>query len=224
MREIKIKPITLRMLLIVAAFAIGLITPDAHCQTEDGYSLLIQQSPPDSGLVTPGLGVLSTGTEESIKLTAMPKPGYRFILWLGDVDSPERNVTTVSADGPKIIIAVFERTEFDDIEDPFYEDDGFAHGGAGGRGGRRRGSNFVRPGRGGGGGEPKMYDWPDWPQPPVEEEGEEGEETFPVPGEDTTKIPVPDEPIPEPSTLILLGMGAVSLLKGRRQRNRKISE
>ena len=51
-----------------------------------------------------------------------------------------------------------------------------------------------------------------------------GKGGFPVPGDDTTKIPVPDEPIPEPSTVILLGMGAFSLLKGRRQKNRTISK
>ncbi len=48
-----------------------------------GYALLIQQSPPDAGTVTPGIGVHKIGIGQSVQLTAAPRPGYRFLYWLG---------------------------------------------------------------------------------------------------------------------------------------------
>lgn len=81
-----------------------------YCQ--DGtYSLMIQQTPADAGTVTPGPGIHKIGVSNAVTLTAMPKPGYRFVYWIGDVGNVGANETVIVIDSPKIVVAVFERTE-----------------------------------------------------------------------------------------------------------------
>ena len=225
MRVVVKQFIVCRMLLAAAALAVCVIAPYGYCQSDDGYALLIQQSPPNGGFVTPGIGIYDAELDERVTITAMPKPGYRFMIWLGDVDNPTSNVTTVSADGPKMVIAIFERSEFEPEAETEYEEDGFASGSSGGRGGARRGAHPF--GGGGGGGVPGAWPtWPDWDWPtwPDEDDtegdfpvpGDEG--GFPVPGEDDDTIPVPDEPIPEPATIMLFGFGASFVLRRKREK------
>jgi len=239
MRVLVIQPIVCRMLL-AAAIAVCAIAPYGYCQSDDGYALLIQQSPPNGGIVTPEIGVYDAELDERVTIKAIPKPGYRFMIWLGDVDDPSSNVTTVSADGPKMVIAVFERSEFEPEGKKDYEDEDLEFGGSGGGGGRRRGAHPFSGGGGGGapGAWPTWPDWPDFPDDddddtetdfpvpgdggddggfPVPGDGDDDDDGgFPVPDDGEGGLPVPDEPIPEPATIMLFGFGAAFLRRKRK--------
>ncbi|HIJ72358.1 MAG TPA: PEP-CTERM sorting domain-containing protein [Planctomycetes bacterium] len=172
---------------------------------ETGYSLLIEQSPIDAGKVTPQTGLYQAQLDEVVTLTAIPKPGYQFVYWLGDVTEPGTNETTILVDSPKIVIAVFERSKFE-----LPAELGIV--GSRGRGGLRS-TEYFRP-RGISGGGTGGLDVPP-PKEPPEPLGDE----FPVPAE---PFPVPenkDEEIPEPATIALFGLGSVllSLSRGKRR-------
>jgi hypothetical protein len=176
---------------------------DTGTDYETGYSLLIEQSPIDAGKVTPQTGLYKAKLDEVVTLTAIPKPGYQFVYWLGDVTDPGTNETTTLVDSPKIVIAVFERSKF---ELPL--DAGIVSGR--GRGGLRSTEYFRPKGMSGGTG---GLDVPP-PKEPPEPLGDE----FPVPAE---PFPVPennDEEIPEPATMALFGLGVALLRLGRGER------
>lgn len=178
------------------------MTASVHAN-ESGYAVLIEQSPIHAGTVNPGLGVLKADVGSTMTLIAMPKPGYRFLYWLGDVSNPSSLSTQVRIDSPKIVVAVYEREEF---ELPLTELDESKLAGAS-RGGAVRNAVSL----GGGSGlmayypeydySPYVIDFPDLP--------DEENDPFPVPEDD---FPVPDEtPIPEPTALCLLAVGSVLL-------------
>ena len=96
----------------------------AFCQ-DNGYSLMIQKSPPAGGIVSPDVGVRETLPNQTVLMTATPKKGYRFLYWLGDVEDPTRGHTSVTVDSPKMVIAVFERVG--------YQSPSSSGGGGGGR-------------------------------------------------------------------------------------------
>lgn len=182
------------LILVVAVFFCGL--PElAYCQTT-GPVLLLQQTPANGGTITPGTGVYHIKLNARITLTAVPQPGYQFVYWLGDVSDPTLKQTTAYLNAPKIIVAVFERTEYE-LEG---EAELFQSIPGGFRGRLRAGAaDYSRQGFSGGGrrkpaGPPAR---PPAPEPPI------------PPGE----IPVP---IPEPATVILLGLGGFLALAGRR--------
>jgi hypothetical protein len=192
-----------RMVLVVMA-VIAILSESGYGQIYDyfepdsyydsGYSLLIEQSPIDAGRVTPQTGLYRAELDEVVTLTAIAKPGYQFVYWLGDVTDPGTNETTILVDSPKIVIAVFERSEF---ELPLEE--GIVSGRGGG--GLRRTAGFSPKGMGGAAGGLDV--------PPTEEpEDEESEDDFPVPEDE-------DFPIPEPATMALLGFGTALLTLGR---------
>ena len=190
------------VVLALAVVLCGLLEP-AYCQT-DGTALLLQQTPPQGGKISPSVGVHHFEPYAEVTLTAVPKPGYHFVYWLGDVSDPTANSTIVYLDAPKIVIAVFERVEYDFLaveERP----QGSPVGGLVGSG-----ADYSRRGGGGIGRRPSP---PSWPSPPEEEKPEEKED-FPVPPEGND-FPVP-EPIPEPATVLLLGWGSLALLRKRR--------
>lgn len=173
---------------------------------ENGYAVLIEQSPIHAGTINPGLGIHKMAVGATITLTAMPKPGYRFLYWVGDVSNPASMATQMRVDAPKIVIAVYERDEF---EIPLEISQEIPSGAP--MGGAIRNNTMV----GGGGGammtfypefEYASFQWPDWPEP-------EENDPFPVPGDEPDKdFPVPgDQPIPEPTTMCLLAAGAVLL-------------
>ena len=193
----RMKGLWLAVLLLGAAGA-------AFADTdENGYAVLIEQSPIHAGTVNPGLGVHKIPVGATITLAAMPKPGYRFLYWVGDVSNPASMATDVRVDAPKIVIAVYERDEFEiPLEVSRQMPAGYPQGGA------------VSSPTAIGGGTAMMefypeqeygytsYTWPD----------EEINDPFPVPGDSTNDIPVPDDnPIPEPTTVCLLCAGAVLL-------------
>lgn len=176
--------------MILCMAALGLAMP-CPAQTDSGYALIIEKSPYDGGVVTPGTGVHKFGLNQMVTLTAEPKPGYRFLYWLGDVTEMTCNYTSVWVDSPKIVIAVFERTEFE-----LPEEDGLSSsGGAGADEAIGVGSGwYMGSGISTGGGYSQRYYY----NPPSDNDSG-GEQS-----------------IPEPATLILLGLGSTWTLAFRR--------
>lgn len=185
-----------RMMLAAAIVSCWLIVP-AYCQSQD-IVLLLEQTPVKGGEIKPSAGVhhFKSGTE--IMLTAVPRPGYKFTHWLGEVSDATATSTVVYLNKPKVIVAVFEQAE---------------HGGSAGGGGISAGGggapgslfptalDFSRPGgfSGGGGGGAK-------PQKP----------SYVI--KDTKPSPKAPE-VPEPATGLLLVMGSLFVFK-RRSRKR----
>ena len=174
-------------------------------------TLMVQQTPADGGTVTPNPGVHNFGVNSNVTLTATPKPGYQFVYWLGDVSDPTGQSTVATLDGPKIIVAVFERIQYETLamdtlprSTPFgglyaTMSEGFA-GGASAPGAKR----------------PHKWRWPNI----IDDDEEPDEDEFPVPDE-TNDIVVPGPVVPEPATIALLGMGAGLALRYRRRMRRK---
>lgn len=77
-----------------------------------GYALMIDKSPPAGGVVVPDIGIRQTSPNERIRISASPVNGYRFVYWLGDVEDPTQNHTTIFIDSPKLVVAVFERVVY----------------------------------------------------------------------------------------------------------------
>ena len=169
----------------------------AHCETDQPV-LLLQQIPANGGTITPDAGIHHLELNTSVTLTATPLPGYQFVYWLGDVSDPTLNRTIAYLNSPKIIVAIFERAE--------YELEGMVEAGQGipgGFRGRLRAStaDYSRRGyRGGGARRPSTSRvWPKLPEPPL-----------PPP-----EVPVP---VPEPATMVLFAVGSFLALAGRRLR------
>lgn len=172
-------------LITAIAIIAGCMFAPAYCQTSD-VSLLLQQTPAKAGATTPLAGVYHFELNSEVTLTAEPKPGYQFLYWLGEVSEPAATITTVYLDKPKIIIAVFEQTEYGAPDTEM----GLPIGGGGGGGGSSLATNVMNYGQAGSissgaGGiklKPKL-------QKPI--------------------YPKSNEVIPEPATGLLLVIGSV---------------
>ena len=190
---------------LIACVLCALFTPVTSGAQDT--ALLIQQTPTEGGTVTPNHGVHYFEANSDVTVTAVPKPGYQFVYWLGDVSEPRSNTAVVSLSAPKIIIAVFERSQHDfpSLEE-FVKSAPF-----GGLYASR--ADYSRTGYTGGGAKRHSINRDGYEPPPPD---------FPVPDDgDDGDFPVPD--VPEPASALLLTLGAaIAILKNpNRNKNRK---
>ena len=178
------------VILALAVIALGLSCP-AYCQT-DNPVLLLQQTPPQGGKVTPSVGVHHFELSAEVTLTAVPEPGYQFVYWLGDVSDPTANSTVVYLDAPKIVIAVFEQAEYEFL---VIEEGPLGSYGAPGGGLFVSAADYSRVAYAGGGGR-RLDGW------------------TPTDGLDKVSDPLP-VPVPEPATAVLLVLGGLLAFAGR---------
>ncbi|MGA2915182.1 MAG: PEP-CTERM sorting domain-containing protein [Sedimentisphaerales bacterium] len=80
---------------------------------QSDYAVLVQENPVGAGEIKPGIGVHTFNVNEVVTLTTVARPGWKFVYWLGEVSDPTANRTMLAVDGPKIIIAVFQRDEYE---------------------------------------------------------------------------------------------------------------
>jgi len=201
------------IILVIVVVLCSLPGP-AYCQINDP-ALLLQQTPADGGRISPGVGVHHFDLDAEVALAAVPNPGYQFVYWLGDVSDPTTSSTVVYLDAPKIVIAVFERAEYEFLAVAERPQSGFGGGGL-----RASAGDYSRQGYSGGGGRR-----PSRPRLPEEELEEEPEEDFPVPeeGDEVDDFPVPE--IPEPATAVLLILGSLfAFARGRAEKQTSRSQ
>lgn len=192
-----------------AIIALALMILGSSVYAANGYAVMIQQSPAGAGQVTPG-GVHRYGLNESISIQAVPKPGYKFVQWLGDVTESSMTKTTIVADSPKIVIALFEQDKFPE----------FKSGGGGGSavaGGSEKSSNL--PGRTvsnavsvSAGGSVNAASSGSYDTSPFvyNSQSSGSYSPFYVPGRNDN-----DNNVPEPATLLILSLGSVAILRKR---------
>jgi hypothetical protein len=190
---------------VITVIGVLLIGSSVHAaEATDGYALLIQQSPIDAGSVTPGAGVHKIQIGDTVSLSAIPKPGYRFLYWLGDVSAADATSTTIQVDSPKLVVAVFTRQAYEEELPGVQLIKGTVSGGGGGHliGTPLSTPAAISPGN--------YYDG--------------GNLTYinnitPTDFYDDV-VPVPEggnDNVPEPTTVLLLGLGASMVLRYRKR-------
>jgi hypothetical protein len=204
----RLKNRTMRAVWLVALCAVLFLTVvsgSANAQVD--YVLMLQQSPSNGGTVSPEAGVHNITANGAVTVVARPNPGYHFVYWLGDVSDPGANSTVVSVDAPKIVVAVFQRREYDmpfqEISPPDSIGGGgslmpnrqyFASGGpvSPASGPARVSYSFGAP--------TYVTNQTEQPsQPPTDRRND--------------PFPVPNDTVPEPATVLLLGIGSLLALK-----------
>ncbi|MCE5340648.1 MAG: PEP-CTERM sorting domain-containing protein [Planctomycetaceae bacterium] len=150
---------------------------------QGNYSVLVQESPAGAGEMRPGIGVHSYGVSETVTVSTVAKTGYKFVTWLGDVSDPSANRTQLTVDGPKIVIAVFERDQY-----AFAATD-YPQVSVGPESLYPRSDTYTNS-------VSTMDEPPDTPDNP--------DDPY-----------TPDDPVPEPLTVTLLGLGATYLWRKR---------
>jgi hypothetical protein len=182
-------------ILFLVIFA-GSVSP-LMAQQED-FALLMRRSPDYGGYVTPLSGAQTTGLYRLVEISAEPREGFEFIYWLGDVTDPGNSSTTVLLDSPKIVVAIFERSEIANLAPSD------ALGVSGGRAfssGNLTSSRFVYP--------QSLVSPP--PASAPRKSPVYYNIIFPEDNE-------PDPDVPEPATLTLFAMGALMLAKRKRRK------
>jgi len=206
MKDYKIKnrmmTILIAMIMLTAISSVGF--------SQDCVALLVQQTPPQGGDVSPNCGVHDIDKNGVVTLTATPKPGYQFAYWLGDVSDASSSSTVTSLESPKMVIAVFERN---DLGLQTYE-----VGPTSAPNEKLRGATpdlVAQTNRAVAGKRPHSYYGPSYDPYEPEEEEDDG---FPVPGEgdDVVEFPVPE--VPEPMTILLLGLGSAFVSTRKRKK------
>ncbi|MGA2323704.1 MAG: hypothetical protein ABSG22_07650 [Sedimentisphaerales bacterium] len=156
---------------------------------EDGTSLMLEVTPAEGGSLNIVPGVHSYDRFAEVTLIATPKPGYQFVYWMGNVTDATTGTTTVFLNSPKMVIAIFERSQFETVEP---EGDYMVGGeGSGGLVQSVGASDTSLEEAGGGQRTPKYH-----PQTTPESD-----------------VPVP---VPEPVTVTLFFAGFLMLAKSRR--------
>lgn len=170
--------------VLVSLFLVTLVMP-AWGADDAGYSLLLQPSPVDGGSITPGNGVHKVQIGDQIKVVAVPSAGYRFLYWIGDVGEVGTAQTTVQMNSPKLVVAVFEREQFEDLPDVILGGGSSAGGLHASSGSSSSGSSFY------GSSAAPEYHYGGYST--TEEDDDDG-----------------DTEVPEPATLLLLGLGTLA--------------
>lgn len=224
--------------LVLAFLVFGLFPSGrAYCR-EGGIALLLQQTPSQGGTVSPDVGVHRYDAHEKVTLVAVPKPGYNFIYWLGDVLDPTASKTTALLDEPKVIVAVFQRVDDDQLvvgqtatrlpavgggASSFSSSSPSVSGGGGG-GSSPPGDNPDQPTEGDPppDGPPDLPgdpgDTPDNPFDPPDDPFDPPDDPYDPPfdpPDDPFNPPDPPE-VPEPATGLLLTLGGLALLRKRK--------
>lgn len=186
-------------LVIGCAILLFCLAGQGFC--EEGTALMLEISPADGGTLNLSPGVYTYDRDAAVTLKAVPKPGYQFVYWVGNVDNSTTSTTMVYLDSPKIVIAVFERSKFDLVD----LEEGPEPSVGGGRliaSGSDYGAGLEQAT---GGRRPSKFHFPEPPETnedvPVPDEGED----FPV-------------PVPEPATITILFTGMLALAGRRRRR------
>jgi hypothetical protein len=163
---------------------------------ENGTSLMLEASPAEGGYlnIKPGVHIFDMYAEVALKAT--PKPGYQFVCWLGSVSESSASSTSVTLDSPKIVIAVFERTQFEMTET---EVEG------GGSDSESGGGNDALV-RGGG-----QFDTS------LEQALTGSAQEVPRRPHAPHNVPVPGPEVPEPATMTLFFTGFLMLVNRRRK-------
>lgn len=126
--------------IFAVAIVAGWLFAPAYCKGAD-FELLLQQTPAQGGDTTPVAGVHRFVSGSEVTLTAVPKSGYRFMHWVGEVSDPTASSTVVYLDKPKIVVAVFGQTEYGVLGAP----ENVPTAGGGGGGLFRTGGDYGRP-------------------------------------------------------------------------------
>ena len=189
-----------RKITLLIALTVLITSVACFAADEEDYVLLLKQSPVDGGTISQQSTELGL-----VSISALPKNGYQFIYWLGDVADPTSSSTTVTTDSPKLVIAVYERTDFEASSIP---------------GAATRGVIVESRARRNGGGPAPSQTVGVSPSAP-------GAKRYNRPGsgieiEDTNDedfnpdFPVPDEEVPEPATITLFAMAGWIMTKKKR--------
>lgn len=185
-----------RILLVAFIAVLTSLTNPVSCHALQ-TALLLRQSPTEGGTINLGEGVHYFEQYTEITLTVIPKSGWQFVCWLGEVSDATTPTTTAFIDTPKIIIAVFERVAYEFLVEEI---------GAKSSPAQNLFSSAPDYANTGGGGATRET-WPSPPSPPP-----------PPPEQESDEVPVPQEfpvPLPEPITAVLLALGSVCAFRKR---------
>jgi hypothetical protein len=194
--------------VVICAILLVCIAGPGYCE-EDSAALVLDVSPVNGGTVNLSPGVHTYDRDTEVQLIAVPRPGYQFVYWMGDVTNATASNTTVYLDSPKIVIAVFERSKFEIAELEVDDEYQVSAGGGGGLVGSGSDYAAALEQAGGGAKRPSIHyrRQPEQPEPPEP----------PQPPEPPTNDNLPI-PAPEPATIVFLLTGMFSLAGCRRRR------
>ena len=97
-----------RVFFLGLSLVFCVLSASDYCQGSE-VALLVQCTPSEGGAITPDAGLHYFPLGSEVKLAAVPKSGYHFLYWLGDVGDPQSMKTVAKLEGHKIVIAVFEK-------------------------------------------------------------------------------------------------------------------